>query len=384
MPKLLTNSNIEDKKVLLRLDLNVPIYKNKILSDFRIIKCIPTINYLLERNNKIIILSHIGRPDEGVYDKNFSLINVNSYLEKKLKTKIPFLKNWISGVSFTDSNIVMCENVRFCKGESSNDAKLSEKISNLGDIFVFDAFGVSHRKSSSTYGISNYLETFAGPLLENEIYSANKFINSSKRPIGTIISGAKVSTKLKIIKRLLDKSDYIIIGGGILNTFLLAMDYNVGKSLIEPNYLDEARNIINDERFSKVILPVDVIVSNNSELDNPKTKLINMVQSDDKILDIGEKTIDRYSEIIAKSHSIFWNGPLGLLEKNPYDNGTKEIAKIIANSDIYSIVGGGDTIPIIEHMNLEDKFTNLSTGGGSLLKYIEGDELPILKKLEFY
>ena len=157
MPKLLSNSNIEDKKVLLRLDLNVPIYKNKILSDFRIIKCIPTINYLLERNNKIIILSHIGRPDEGVYDKNFSLINVNSYLEKKLKTKIPFLKNWISGVSFSDSNIVMCENVRFCKGESSNDAKLSEKISNLGDIFVFDAFGVSHRKSSSTYGISNYL-----------------------------------------------------------------------------------------------------------------------------------------------------------------------------------------------------------------------------------
>ena len=375
---------IQNKNVLLRLDLNVPMFEGKILSDFRISKSVPTIKNLLSNNNKVIILSHFGRPKEGQQDDSLSLKIIINILEKLVGERVTFSQDWINGIDFNGNNIVLCENVRFQEGEKENSQALAKKISALGDVFVFDAFGVSHRKEASTYGISNYLDSYPGDLLCNEILNANKLLSSQKRPMTTIISGAKISTKLTLIKKLMFKTDNIILGGGILNTFLMAMNHEVGGSLVEKSFIEEARDILNSSEFKKIVMPLDVTVSSTPELDKPENKDIFMVQSKDKILDIGEKTIDHYIKVIAESSIIFWNGPLGYVEKSPFDKGTIKISQAIASSNAYSVVGGGDTIPIIESLNLQDEFSCLSTGGGSLLKFIEGEDLPILNKLGMY
>ena len=375
---------IYNKNVLLRLDLNVPVFEGKILSNFRISKCVPMIKNLISNNNKVIILSHFGRPKEGIYNESLSLKIILNSLEQLIGEKVTFSKDWIDGIEFNGNNIVLCENVRFQEGEKENSPILSKKISDLGDVYVFDAFGVSHRKTASTYGVSEYLETFAGDLLKDEIMNAKKLLSSQKRPMTTIISGAKISTKLTLIKKLISKSDNIILGGGILNTFLKAMEHEIGNSLIEESFIDEAKEILNSDDSNKILMPIDVMVSSSSNLGNPETREISMVQSNDKILDIGKKTIDCYNEVITESSTIFWNGPLGYVEKSPFDNGTINISKAIASSQAYSIVGGGDTIPIIESLQLQNKFSCLSTGGGSLLKFIEGEKLPVLEMLGMY
>ena len=375
---------IYNKNVLLRLDLNVPVFEGKILSNFRISKCVPMIKNLISNNNKVIILSHFGRPKEGSYDESLSLKIILNTLEQLIGEKVTFSKDWIDGIEFNGNNIVLCENVRFQKGEKENSPILAKKISDLGDVYVFDAFGVSHRKTASTYGVTEYLETFAGDLLKDEIMNAKNLLSSQKRPMTTIISGAKISTKLTLIKKLISKSDNIILGGGILNTFLMAMEYEIGNSLIEESFVDEAKEILNSDDSNKILMPIDVMVSSSSNLSNPETREISMVQSNDKILDIGKKTIDCYNKVITESSTIFWNGPLGYVEKSPFDNGTINISKAIASSQAYSVVGGGDTIPIIESLQLQNKFSCLSTGGGSLLKFIEGEKLPVLEMLGMY
>ena len=375
---------IYNKNVLLRLDLNVTVFEGKILSNFRISKCVPMIKNLISNNNKVIILSHFGRPKEGIYNESLSLKIILNSLEQLIGEKVTFSKDWIDGIEFNGNNIVLCENVRFQEGEKENSPILSKKISDLGDVYVFDAFGVSHRKTASTYGVSEYLETFAGDLLKDEIMNAKKLLSSQKRPMTTIISGAKISTKLTLIKKLISKSDNIILGGGILNTFLKAMEHEIGNSLIEESFIDEAKEILNSDDSNKILMPIDVMVSSSSNLGNPETREISMVQSNDKILDIGKKTIDCYNEVITESSTIFWNGPLGYVEKSPFDNGTINISKAIASSQAYSVVGGGDTIPIIESLKLQNKFSCLSTGGGSLLKFIEGEKLPVLEMLGMY
>ena len=375
---------IYNKNVLLRLDLNVPVFEGKILSNFRISKCVPMIKNLISNNNKVIILSHFGRPKEGSYDESLSLKIILKTLEQLIGEKVTFSKDWIDGIEFNGNNIVLCENVRFQEGEKENSPILAKKISDLGDVYVFDAFGVSHRKTASTYGVSEYLETFAGDLLKDEIMNAKKLLSSQKRPMTTIISGAKISTKLTLIKKLISKSDNIILGGGILNTFLKAMGHEIGNSLIEESFIDEAKEILNSDDSNKILMPIDVMVSSSSNLGNPETREISMVQSNDKIMDIGKKTIDCYNEVITESSTIFWNGPLGYVEKSTFDNGTINISKAIASSRAYSVVGGGDTIPIIESLQLQNKFSCLSTGGGSLLKFIEGEKLPVLEMLGMY
>ena len=225
MMQKLNKLEIYNKNVLLRLDLNVPVFEGKILSNFRISKCVPMIKNLISNNNKVIILSHFGRPKEGSYDESLSLKIILNTLEQLIGEKVTFSKDWIDGIEFDGNNIVLCENVRFQEGEKENSPILAKKISDLGDVYVFDAFGVSHRKTASTYGVSEYLETFAGDLLQDEIMNAKKLLSSQKRPMTTIISGAKISTKLTLIKKLISKSDNIILGGGILNTFLKAMGH---------------------------------------------------------------------------------------------------------------------------------------------------------------
>ncbi|MAQ72918.1 MAG: phosphoglycerate kinase [Gammaproteobacteria bacterium] len=381
MLKSIKNVDIENKTVLLRLDLNVPIQDGKIQSDFRIIKSVPTILHLLKNNNSIIILSHLGRPNEGKIMPSLSLKKISQHLSKKLGHEIEFIENWIDGIKIEKNRIIMCENVRFQKGERANDKILSKKIASLGDIFVFDAFGVSHRKEASTYGVLDYIDSYIGLLVEDEINNANSILNSPQKPLLTIISGAKISTKIKMIHKLIEKSDFMILGGGVLNTFLNVLGYEIGQSLAEKEFVNEVKEIISGTHFHKIILPIDLVCS---ELDNPdqiKNRSVSMVQSNESIFDIGTQTINKYRTIIESSKTIFWNGPLGYIEKTPFDNGTVEILKMIASADNYSIIGGGDTVPIVEGLGLQNNITCLSTGGGSLLKYIEGESLPVLSKL---
>tara|TARA_B100000949_G_scaffold226722_1_gene232370 strand:- start:534 stop:1691 length:1158 start_codon:yes stop_codon:yes gene_type:complete len=381
MLKSIKNVDIVNKTVLLRLDLNVPIQDGKIQSDFRIIKSVPTILHLLKNDNSIIILSHLGRPNEGEIIPNLSLKKISQHLSKKLGHEIEFVENWIDGIKVEKNRIIMCENVRFQKGERANDKILSKKIASLGDIFVFDAFGVSHRKEASTYGVLDYIDSYIGLLVEDEINNANSILNSPQKPLLTIISGAKISTKIKMIHKLIEKSDFMILGGGVLNTFLNVLGYEIGQSLAEKEFINEVKEIISGTHFHKIILPIDLVCSELDNLDQIKNRSVSMVQSNESIFDIGTQTINKYRTIIESSKTIFWNGPLGYVEKTPFDNGTVEILKMIASADNYSIIGGGDTVPIVEGLGLQNNITCLSTGGGSLLKYLEGERLPVLSKL---
>ena len=381
MPNLVDFESIKNKKVILRLDLNVPIENGKIVNDFRLRKSLETIRALRSAGNKLIILSHLGRPAEGTTDQSLSLEPIHSYLAENLDEDIKFEREWLANLRNNIPTITLCENTRFLKGEKSNDEGLSRKISELGDVFVFDAFGVAHRKEASTYGVSNYIDYSAGPLLISEINNAQKLLKNFSKPLCTIVSGAKISTKLTLLNTFLEKSDYVILGGGILNTFLEAQGYTIGTSLSESSFLDESKKILNSENCKKIIFPDDVVCAEDGVLENPQTKDISMVKSSDKILDVGVDSISKYTKILRACQTIFWNGPLGYVEKAPYDKGTSEIAKIIANVDCFSAIGGGDTVPVIEKLGLNDQFSFLSTGGGALMKFFEGSNMPILTKL---
>ena len=349
-----------------------------IVNDFRIRQSLETIKKLLENDNKIIIVSHLGRPTEGVYDESLSLKPICKYLSEFLNINIKFFSSYKDDIKFEDYKIAMLENVRFNSGEKSCDSNLSKAYASLADHFVFDAFGVSHRKECTTYGVSDYLKTHAGHNISNEITTINKLINENSKPMTIIISGAKVSTKLIVIKKLLNKCDFMILGGGILNTFLKAKGNEIGKSLYEKDLVNEAKSILNSTLASKIVLPSDLTCESNLESKNIDE---GDISPSDVIFDIGEKSLKHIKSIINKSSSIFWNGPLGYVEKKPYDKGTIELAKTIAKHNCFSIIGGGDTLPIIENLNLQNQYSCLSTGGGSLLTYLEGGPLPILNKL---
>ena len=369
---------IEAKKILVRFDFNVPMDGNKIINDFRIKQSLATIYKLLENNNKILIASHLGRPIEGQYDESLSLKPVCDYLSMIVDKKIKFFDRLPDKIDFEDYQISMLENVRFNIGEKKCNKELSKKISSYADCFVFDAFGVAHRRECTTYGVSKYLKTYPGLNIKHEIFTINKLIKENSRPMTIIISGAKVSTKLVVIKKLLKKCDYMILGGGILNTFLKAKGYEIGQSLFEEVLIDEAKSILQTDDAFKIIFPTDLTCEVNSKAKNIE---LTALSEKDIIYDIGNKSINHIKDIINKSSSIFWNGPLGYIEKKPYDKGTIELAKVIADHKCFSIVGGGDTLPIIENLNLQEQYSCLSTGGGSLLTYLEGGSLPIIKEL---
>ena len=374
----MTLERIESKRVLVRFDFNVPMDGKKIINDFRIKQSLDTIYTLLEKNNKILIASHLGRPKEGEYDKKLSMRPICDYLSKLIEKKIKFIDSCPDIIDFEDYQIAMLENVRFNTGEKSCSRQLSNKLASYVDCFVFDAFGVSHRKECTTYGVSEYLETYSGLNIQHEIQTINKLINENSKPMTIIISGAKVSTKLIVIKKLLNKCDHMILGGGILNTFLKAKGYEIGQSLYEESLVDEAKSILNSSGASKIIFPTDLACETTSMKKNIE---LTSISENDIIYDIGPKAIENIKDIVNKSSSIFWNGPLGYVEKKPFDTGTIELAKAIAQHKCFSIVGGGDTLPIIESLKLQNKYSCLSTGGGSLLTYLEGGSLPILNKL---
>ena len=359
--------SLENQRVLIRVDLNVPIKEGVILDDTRIRAIIPTLEFAVKSKAKVILLSHLGRPIEGEYNAKFSLLPVAQQLSKLLKRPVDFKTDWIGGISVTPGEIVLCENVRFNVGEEANDPVLAQKMANLCDVFVMDAFATAHRAQASTVGLAQFApKAVAGPLLMAELKALKQALETAQKPRIAIVSGAKVSDKLKMLKNLMKKVDVLMLGGGIANTFLAAQGKFIGKSLFEPDLLEEAKALLKfaETKGVQIELPIDTVIS------------------DEKILDIGPKTIERYSAIIQQASTILWNGPLGVFEVEAFSRGTESIAKAIAASKAFSIAGGGETIMALEKYGVREKISYVSTGGGAFLAYLEGEILPAVTALE--
>jgi len=359
--------SLSNQRVLIRVDLNVPIKNQTILDDTRIRAVIPTIVLALKNNAKIMLLSHLGRPMEGQYRPEFSLELVAQHLSKLLQRPVLFKRDWLSGIEINAGEIVLCENVRFNVGEKANDEVLAKKMAALCDVFVMDAFATAHRMDASTVGIAKFApKAVAGPLLMAELKALETALANPEKPVVAIVSGAKVSDKLKILKNLIKKVDTLIVGGGIANTFLAAVGEAIGKSLYEPLLVEEAKMLLEQAKLQgiKLELPLDNIIF------------------EEKILDIGPKTIQHYAAIIAEASTILWNGPLGVFEREGCEEGTKNIAKAIAASKAFSIAGGGETIAAIAKYGVASDISYISTGGGAFLAYLEGETLPAVSVIE--
>ncbi len=383
--------NLVQKKVLLRLDLNVPLKNGVITDETRINKIIPVINFLIERKAKIVIVSHIGRP-KGKVNKILSLKPISLNLEKKINKKIKLFDNNIFKLNKDDlfkdpdDQIVFLENIRFYKEEEENNTSFAKHLASLADIYVNDAFSCSHRAHTSVSKITEFLPSFAGLQLETEINALKKVTTEIKKPITCIIGGSKISTKIDIIKNLIPKFNNIIIVGGMANNFIKYKGYNIGKSIKETNCETTIKNIFETSKnhSCEITFPKDVLVGKSMD-DRSKIKELDDIKDDDLILDIGPKTIDKIKDIIKTSKTILWNGPAGYFENPNFANGSYEIAKAITkknkDSSIYSVVGGGDTIALINQINAIENFNFVSTAGGAFLEYLEGKELPGIKAL---
>ena len=386
MRSIINEKNLNNKKILLRLDLNVPLEKDKITDTTRIDKILPTLNFLIKEKAKIIILSHVGRP-KGKIVKELSLKPICEELQKKLKKKVKLISENIKEIKsknfFSDYNddVFVLENIRFYSEEEQNDNKFAELISNLGDIYVNDAFSCSHRAHASIYEIPKFLPSFSGLQLDLEVNALNKITSEITRPITCIIGGSKISTKINVIKNLIPKFDNIIIVGGMANNFIEYFGNNVGKSIKEKNCNKIVEEIISlsKKEKCKIICPEDVIVSKGLN-GSPQNKELNEVLSDEMILDIGPKTIDKITKIIDNSKTILWNGPAGYFENPNFAYGSIQIAKkIIENNKankIFSVAGGGDTVSLLNNLNAVSEFNFVSTAGGAFLEYLEGKNLP--------
>ena len=391
MNNIKDHENLDQKKILLRLDLNVPL-KNRVITDeTRINKILPIIDFLIKKNSKIIVLSHVGRP-QGIIDNNLSLKPICENLEKKINQKVRLIGDNIFKLKkenlFKDPNdkIVFLENIRFYREEEENDNSFAKHLAGLGDLYVNDAFSCSHRFHASINKITKFLPSFAGLQLETEINALKKVTSEIKKPITCIIGGSKISTKIGIIKNLLPKFDNIVIVGGMANNIINFKGNQIGKSIKEENCEEVVKEIfeISKKYSCEITFPEDVLVGKNFN-DGSKIKELNGVESDDLILDIGPKTIDKIKNIIESSKTILWNGPAGYFENSNFAKGSHEIAKAIIrknkNNSIYSVVGGGDTIAVINQINDIKNFNFVSTAGGAFLEYLEGKELPGIKAL---
>ena len=373
----LSETNVLNKTIALRVDLNVPVENDKVLDDTRIISIIPTLEYLLAQKTKIILISHFGRPKSGVFDSKFSLLPVAKRLEEILNMQVKLFLS-IEDVNFS-SDISLIENIRFLPGELENDAELGKKLSNIADVYVFDAFGTSHRAHASTYGAIKASEvSCAGLLLENEINALQQAISSKSSPMLSIVGGSKVSSKLEVIKNLSKISDDVMTGGGITNTILKAQGHNIGLSLYEESMLNEAKELLES---GKILLPDEVIVSKDIESNITRIAKVNSVQHDEMILD--QILSPAVLKKITQAKKIIWNGPIGVFERQPFSLGTKDLAGAIASSNAFSLAGGGETLLAIKMFIKKNNISYCSTGGGAFLEFMEGKELPSLSALGF-
>ena len=377
----MTDLDLKGKRVLIRSDLNVPIKDGKVSSDKRIVATMPTIRLALERGARVMVTSHLGRPEEGVFSEEFSLRPVAEYLEQHLDCKVRLVRDYLGGVDVQEGELVVLENCRFNKGEKKNAADLAKQYAALCDIFVMDAFGTAHRAQGTTYGAAEYAPVAcAGPLLAAELEALGKAMDHPARPMVAIVGGSKVSTKLPVLKSLLKIADQLIVGGGIANTFMAAAGHKVGKSLCEEDLIPTARELASQTHIPEF---VDVVVGKEfSETAKAETKALSALSDDDMIFDLGPKSMANIEKVISEAKTILWNGPVGVFEFDQFAAGTQQLSKAIASSGAFSVAGGGDTIASIQKFGVTDQISYISTGGGAFLEFVEGKKLPAVEILE--
>lgn len=382
----MTDLDLSGKRVLIRQDLNVPVKNGKVTSDARIRASLPTIQKAVEAGAKVMIMSHLGRPTEGEYAEEFSLAPVAEHMGGLLGKDVQLVKDYFDGVELADGDVVILENVRFNAGEKKNDDELAKKYASLCDVFVMDAFGTAHRAQGSTHGVAKFAPTAcAGPLLAGELDALGKALDNPARPMVAIVGGSKVSTKLTVLESLSQVVDQLIVGGGIANTFIAASGHGVGKSLYEKDLIDTCNALTADakSRGGDIPVPTDVVCGKEfSETAEAVLKPASEVADDDMIFDIGPDSSAALAEVIKSAGTIVWNGPVGVFEFDQFGEGTKAIAMAIANSDAFSIAGGGDTLAAVDKYDIADKISYISTGGGAFLEFLEGKKLPAVVILE--
>jgi phosphoglycerate kinase len=382
----MSDLDLAGKRVLIREDLNVPAQNQQVTSDARIRASLPTIEAARRAEARVLVMSHLGRPDEGVYDPEFSLAPVAARLSELLGVKVRLARDWLGGVECGAGEVVLLENVRFNVGEKKNSDELARRMAALCDVYVMDAFATAHRAEASTHGVAKHAPiACAGPLLINELEALQKALGAPKRPLVAIVGGSKVSTKLTVLENLLGKVDRLIVGGGIANTFLAAAGHPIGKSLHEADMIGVARELLAQSRTSKVEipLPTDVVVAKefapSAEAD---VKAVDEVEATDMILDIGPDTADSFAGALKDAGTIVWNGPVGVFEFDQFGEGTRVLAQAVASSPAFSIAGGGDTIAAIEKYGVGEDISYISTAGGAFLEFLEGKKLPAVDVLE--
>ncbi len=382
----MSDIDLYHKRVLIREDLNVPIKAGIITSDQRLQAALPTLRRALAAGAAVIVLSHLGRPEEGKVEGRFSLQPVANYLTANLDYPVHFVSHYLDGVNVAPGELVICENVRFNVGEKANDDILAKRLADLCDVFVMDAFGTAHRAHASTCGVAKYAPiAVAGPLLVRELDALHHVLQSPEKPIVAIVGGAKVSSKLSLLKQMVSMVDVLIPAGGIANTFLKAQGHEIGVSLYENELLDEARTILTlaDKAGCQIPLPSDVVVGKSfTDCGAAYNKPLAHVAKDDMIMDIGPDTISRYIDLLDDAKTIIWNGPVGVFEFPQFSYGTRALAIAIADSHAFTIAGGGDTLAAIDQYDLTDQISYISTGGGAFLEYLEGKTLPAVAILE--
>ena len=379
--KRMLDLDLSGKRVLIREDLNVPIKQGRIGSDARLLASLPTLRAALDAGARVMVLSHLGRPEEGKFDPELSLAPVAARLGELLGREVPLVRDWLDGVEVAAGSLVLCENVRFNKGEKKDDPVLAQKMAALCDIFVMDAFGTAHRAEASTHGVVQHAPVAcAGPLLAAELDALALALKNPQRPLLAIVGGSKVSTKLTVLDSLSQKVDRLIVGGGIANTFLAAAGYPVGRSLFEADLLDEARRLMAN---GQIPLPSDVVVATELSAEARATiKPVDAVAENEMILDIGPVTAASYAEIIQQMGTVLWNGPVGVFEHEQFGHGTRTVAEAIAASTAFSLAGGGDTLAAIDKYGIGERLSYISTGGGAFLEYVEDKTLPAVAALE--
>ena len=378
--------DLAGKRVLIRQDLNVPLKDGAVADDTRIRASLPTIKQALAAGAKVMLMSHLGRPTEGIYDEAFSLAPVGRHLSTLLGKDVHLEKDWLDGINMDDKQVVLCENVRFNVGEKADDEALSKKMAALCDVYVMDAFGTAHRAQASTHGVAKFAEVAcAGPLLAGELEALGKALHNPARPMVAIVGGSKVSTKLTVLESLSKVVDQLIVGGGIANTFIAATGNNVGKSLYEADLIDTCNNLTAEAkaRGGDIPVPSDVVCGKEfSETADATLKAASAVEDDDMVFDIGPESAAALAAILKNAGTIVWNGPVGVFEFDQFGEGTKAIAIAIAESNAFSIAGGGDTLAAVSKYKISDDVSYISTGGGAFLEFLEGKKLPAVAMLE--
>jgi len=377
----MTDLDLAGKRVLIRSDLNVPVKDGKVTSDARIRASLPTIEAALKQGARVMVTSHLGRPTEGEYNEEYSLLPVVNYLKEHMKSPVRLAKDYLDGVEVAAGELVVLENVRFNKGEKKDDETLSKKYAALCDVYVMDAFGTAHRAQASTHGVGKFAPVAcAGPLLSAELEALGKALGNPARPMVAIVGGSKVSTKLTVLGSLSKIADQLIVGGGIANTFVAAQGHNVGKSLYEADLIPEAKKLL---ETCDIPVPTDVRVATEfSETAVATLKPASEIKDDEQILDLGDVSAERLAKILKEAKTILWNGPVGVFEFPNFRKGTEIVARAIADSEAFSIAGGGDTLAAIDLFGIADKISYISTGGGAFLEFVEGKQLPAVVMLE--